>query len=88
MRQHNPPHPGKLLYELWLKPLDMSITDAADKLQVSRKTLSGIVNGKYSISVAIALKLEDAFGKSAESWLEHQVDYDVWQARNTTGATA
>jgi antitoxin HigA-1 len=71
---------------LWLKPLDMSITKAADKLQVSRKTLSGIVNGKVSINVVMALKLEEKLGKSAESWLEHQVDYDVWQARQRFAA--
>lgn len=86
MKQHNPPHPGKLLFELWLKPMEMTITDAAAKLQVSRKTLSGIINGKYSVSLELALKLEEVFGKSAESWLEHQIDYDLWQIRQRKAA--
>lgn len=75
----NPPHPGELLRELWLEPLGLSITDAAKHLKVSRKTLSEIVNGKASVSSEMALRLEMAFGKSAQSWLGHQSDYDLWQ---------
>ncbi|SHI19794.1 HigA family addiction module antitoxin [Pollutimonas bauzanensis] len=75
----NPPHPGELLRELWLQPLGLSITDAAKHLKVSRKTLSEIVNGKASISSEMAVRLELAFGKSAQSWLGHQSEYDLWQ---------
>ena len=74
----NPPHPGELLKDLWLEPLGMSITDAAKHLKVSRKTLSEIVNGKASISSEMAVRLELAFGKSAQSWLGHQSEYDLW----------
>lgn len=75
---HNPPHPGELLRELWLEPLGLSITTAAAKLNVSRKTLSEIVNGKAAVTAEMALRLELAFGKSAESWLGHQSAYDLW----------
>lgn len=78
MRQHNPPHPGEILQELWLEPLGLSVTAAAAGLKVSRKTLSEIINGRAGISAEMALRLELAFGKSAESWLQHQSAYDLW----------
>ncbi|MGB3287901.1 MAG: HigA family addiction module antitoxin [Burkholderiaceae bacterium] len=78
---HNPPHPGELLYDLWLEPLSLSITDAAKHLNVSRKTLSEIVNGRASVSSEMAMRLEIAFGKSAKSWLGHQAEYDLWQLK-------
>lgn len=81
MTQHNPPHPGELLNELWLVPLGLSITAAAVTLKISRKTLSEIVNGKASVSAEMALRLELAFGKSAESWMAHQSAYDLWQLK-------
>jgi addiction module HigA family antidote len=76
---HNPPHPGELLQELWLVPLSLSITAAAALLKVSRKTLSEIVNGRAAVSAEMALRLELAFGKSAQSWLAHQAAFDLWQ---------
>lgn len=79
MRMHNPPHPGELLRELWLVPMGLSITAAAEQLGVSRKTLSEIVNGRSAVTPEMALRLELAFGKSAHSWLGHQGAYDLWQ---------
>ena len=79
MTQFNPPHPGEILSELWLKPLGLSITATAALLKVSRKTLSEIVNARAAISAEMALRLELAFGKSAESWLGHQSAFDLWQ---------
>lgn len=79
MTQFNPPHPGEILSELWLKPRGLSITAAAAQLKVSRKTLSEIVNGRSAVSAEMALRLELAFGKSAESWLAHQAAFDLWQ---------
>jgi len=79
MRMHNPPHPGEILREMWLAPLNLSITAAAESLKVSRKTLSEIVNGRASITPEMAIRLELAFGKSAQSWLGHQNAYDLWQ---------
>lgn len=82
MRMYNPPHPGEILQEMWLKPLNLSITQAAQELKVSRKTLSEIVNAKASISAEMSLRLEMAFGKSAESWLGAQAAYDLWQMQD------
>ncbi|MCT9074246.1 HigA family addiction module antitoxin [Cupriavidus gilardii] len=79
MRLHNPPHPVEILRQLWLEPLKLTITEAAAALDVSRKTLSGIVNGRASITPEMAVRLDMAFGKSAESWLAHQAAYDLWQ---------
>jgi len=85
MRMHNPPHPGEILSEMWLVPLGLTITAAAEGLGVSRKTLSAIVNGRAAISPEMAIRLEEAFGKSAESWLSHQIAYDLWQLESVRG---
>lgn len=77
---HNPPHPGEVLRELCLNPLDVSVTEAAEALGVSRKTLSAILNGRAGISPEMAVRLSIAFGTSAESWLNQQLQYDLWQA--------
>jgi antitoxin HigA-1 len=79
MRMHNPPHPGEVLRELCLQPLNLTVTEAADALGVSRKTLSSILNGRAGISAEMAVRLSMAFGTSAESWLQQQVQYDLWQ---------
>ncbi len=78
MRMFNPPHPGEILAELWLVPLKLTITQAAKNLNVTRKTVSALVNGKTAISPEMALRLELVFGKSAESWLAAQAAYDLW----------
>lgn len=79
MRMHNPPHPGEILSELWLEPLGLTITQTAKHLNVTRKCVSSLINGKTGISPEMAVRLELAFGKSAESWLIAQANYDVWQ---------
>jgi antitoxin HigA-1 len=76
---HNPPHPGEILSGLWLNPMGLSVTKAAIALGVSRKTLSKIVNGKSGISPEMAFRLSIAFGGNPESWMGHQVAYDLWQ---------
>lgn len=78
-RQHNPPHPGTVLSGLWLEPLGLSVTAAADALGVSRKTLSKIVNGNGAVTPEMAMRLELVFGASAESWLGHQAAFDLSQ---------
>ncbi|MBK1705135.1 HigA family addiction module antitoxin [Halochromatium glycolicum] len=80
MQMHNPPHPGEILRELCLDPLGLSVTDTAKALGVSRKTLSGILDGKAGISPEMAVRLSIAFDTSAESWLNQQMQYDLWQA--------
>ena len=78
---YNPPHPGEIIRELCLEPMDLSITDAAWALGVSRKTLSSILNGRSGISPEMALRLSKVFNTSPESWLNQQVQYDLWRAR-------
>jgi addiction module HigA family antidote len=80
MQMHNPPHPGEVLRELCLDPLGLSVTETATALGVSRKTLSAIVNGRAGISPEMAVRLSLAFGTSSESWLNQQLQYDLWQA--------
>lgn len=81
MRMHNPPHPGEVLRELCLDPLGISVTDAASALGVTRKTLSAILNGRAGISPEMAIRLGKAFDTSPESWLNQQMHYDLWKAR-------
>ena len=80
MQMHNPPHPGEILRELCLEPLELSVTDAAEALGVSRKTLSSILNGRAGISPEMAIRLSKAFDTTPESWLNQQQQYDLWQA--------
>ena len=80
MKMHYPPHPGEVLKELCLKPLSLTVTEAARALGVSRKTLSCILNGRAGISPEMAVRLSIAFDTSAESWLNQQLQYDLWQA--------
>jgi addiction module HigA family antidote len=80
MKMHNPPHPGEVLRQLCLEPLNLTVTDAARSLGVSRKALSSILNGRTGISPEMAVRLSMAFGTSAESWLNQQVQYDLWHA--------
>ena len=84
MRMHNPPHPGEVLRELCLEPLGISVTDAAEALSVSRKTLSSILNGRSGISPEMAIRLGKAFNTSPESWLNQQVQYDLWKAEQNS----
>jgi addiction module HigA family antidote len=79
MKMHNPPHPGEVLKELCLKPMALTVTEAAKALGVSRKTLSAILNGRAGVSPEMAVRLSIAFDTTAESWLNQQVQYDLWQ---------
>ena len=78
MKMPNPPHPGEILRELCLKPLGLTVTEAAQALGVSRKTLPGILNGRAGISPEMAVRLSLAFGTTAESWLNQQAQHDLW----------
>lgn len=80
MLMHKPPHPGKVLRQLCLEPLGLTVTQMAEALGVSRKTLSAILNERAGISPEMAVRLSIAFGTSSESWLNQQVQYDLWQA--------
>lgn len=80
MQMHNPPHPGEVLRALCIEPLGLSVTEAAEGLGVSRKTLSSVLNGRAGISPEMALRLSIAFDTSPESWLNQQAQYDLWLA--------
>lgn len=80
MKMHDPPHPGQVLKTLCLEPLRLTVTEAARSLGVSRKTLSAILNGRAGISPEMAVRLSIAFDTSAESWLNQQLQYDLWHA--------
>ena len=80
MLMHNPPHPGKVLRQLCLEPLGLTVTQMAEALGVSRKMLSPILNERAGISPEMAVRLSIAFGASSKSWPNQQVQYDLWQA--------
>ncbi len=81
MAMKNPPHPGEVIRELCLAPMDLSVTRAAEGLGVSRKALSELLNGHSGISPEMAVRLAKAFGGSAESWLTQQMQYDLAQVQ-------
>jgi len=82
MSMHNPAHPGEILKELVIAPLELTITDASEHLNISRKTLSKVLNGRGAITPEMALRLELVFKKpSADHWLRLQNAYDLWQSR-------
>jgi antitoxin HigA-1 len=75
-----PSHPGEILYEDVMKPLGLSITDAARMLGVSRKTLSGVINGRYRLTTDLAARIAIATSTSVESWINMQAQLDAWTA--------
>lgn len=78
-----PTHPGAILREDILKEMKLSITKAAECLQVSRKQLSEIVNETARISAEMALRLEHGFGVEAQFWLDLQSKHDLWKIKNS-----
>jgi len=77
MTMKNPPHPGAVVLRQCIEPLGLSITNAAAALGVTRNTLSELVNEKRGISPEMAVRLEKAFGGSAQGWLVQQAQYDL-----------
>lgn len=84
-RMFNPPHPASILREDVLPELGFTVTEAASQLGISRVQLSRVLNEKAGISVDLARRIEAWLGPDrggrAESWLQMQIDYDLWQAR-------
>ena len=82
MSMYNSAHSGEILKELVIEPAGITITDVSEHLNISRKTLSKVLNGRGSITPEMALRLELAFKKpSADHWLKLQNAYDLWKAR-------
>lgn len=80
MIKRKPTHPGEVLLEDVIKPLGLTVTDAAKNLGVSRKTLSELVNRKSALSPKMALRIAKATKTSPESWLNMQTKLDLWKA--------
>ena len=83
MRMHNPPHPGEIIREFCIEPLNLSVTEAADALGVTRKTLSTLLNGRSGISPEMALRLSKVFGRTPEGWLRLQLQFDLWKTQQS-----
>lgn len=81
MKMYNPPHPGEIIREDCLKALDLSVTDAAKGLGVTRKALSELLNGHSGVSPEMAIRLEKAGWSTAETWLRMQLQHDLWHAQ-------
>ncbi|MCP4275797.1 MAG: HigA family addiction module antidote protein [Gammaproteobacteria bacterium] len=81
MQQYNPMHPGIFIKRVYLEPFKVGSNSLARKLQVSGGLISRLLNGKTDVSPAMALKLSKVLGRSPESWLLMQGNYNLWQAR-------
>ena len=81
MAMHNPPHPGAFIQEVYLTPNEMSGRELALQLGVAASTLNRVLNEASGVSPEMALRLSKALGRSPESWLMMQHNYDLWQAK-------
>ena len=91
MNMHNPPHPGEFIRQVYLEPHELSVRSLAKSLDVSASTITRIVNGQSGLSPEMALRLSKAIGRTPESWLAMQHNYDLWQAKQSadlSGVTA
>ena len=85
IRKRKPTHPGGILKRHYLEPLSLTITEVADDLGVSRKTISKIINERGAITPEMALRLSKAFSTSAELWMNLQTNYDLWVVSQERG---
>ncbi len=81
MAMHNPTHPGELITQAYPEPNNLCARELASKLSVSPSTLLRILIGTSAVSPEMALRLSKALGRSPESWLAMQSNYDLWQAK-------
>ena len=81
MSMYNPPHPGEFIREVYLQPFGITGRQLSSKLDVSPSTLNRILKGSSGVSSEMALRLSKALGRSPESWLIMQDNYDLWHAR-------
>ena len=79
--RRRPTHPGEVLREDVIKPLGLTVTEAAKRLGVTRKTLSALINCKASMSPEMAVRISKATRTSPESWLYMQAKLDLWLAQ-------
>ncbi len=81
MNMYNPPHPGEFIREVYLKPYGVPSRKVAEKLKVAPSTFNRLIRGQSKISPEMALRLSKTLGRSAESWLTMQDNYNLWKAR-------
>jgi len=81
MGMYNPPHPGEFIREVYLEPLGVSFRVVAQKLKVSPSTFHRLVKGQSNVSSEMALRLSKTLGRTPESWLAMQDNYNLWQAK-------
>lgn len=81
MEMKAPPHPGEIIAEDVLKPLGVSVTEAAHALGVGRQALSAVLNGRAKLSPEMAVRVEKAFGPKWEVMMRLQLQYDVAEMR-------
>lgn len=81
MSMHNPPHPGEFIREVYLEPLDINYRTVASKLKVAPSTFNRLIKGQSSISSEMALRLSKTLGRTPESWLIMQNNYNLWRAK-------
>jgi addiction module HigA family antidote len=81
IEQNNPMHPGAFIKRVYLEPHDIGSNELARQLKVSTGLVSRLINEKTGVSSEMALKLSKVLGRSAESWLLMQDNYDLWQAK-------
>ena len=85
--RRKPTHPGEVLREDVINPLGITVTEAAKRLGVTRKTLSALINCKASMSPEMAVRIGKATKTSPESWLFMQAKLDLWFAVNSQNAS-
>ena len=83
MRMYNPPHPGEIIREFCVEPLNLTVTRAAEALGITRKTLSTLLNGRAGVSPEMAIRLSRVFGRTPEGWLRLQLQFDLWKAEQS-----
>lgn len=81
MQQYSPPHPGAFIRRVYLESNASSSYEIATRLQVNPSTFNRLVNGKAGVSPVMALKLSKVLGRSPESWLAIQRNFDLWEAK-------
>ncbi len=76
-----PTHPGEMLLEEFLSPLELTQRDLADAIHVSYQRINEIINGRRGITPSTALRLAKFFGMSADFWMNLQLRWDLYQAQ-------
>ncbi|HKY99671.1 MAG TPA: HigA family addiction module antitoxin [Rhabdochlamydiaceae bacterium] len=82
-KSRRPTHPGEMLDELYIKPLQLNLQKLADRLGIARNTLFKIRSGNASVTPAIAIALAQAFDTTPQLWLNLQQNYDLWTEEKT-----